>query len=761
MDDSAARPVDLAGASMVKSGKREARRKKKDKLKKEKEKAAKDARAAEKKAKKTARHAPSSSSLSPPPPPPPPQLPVAMPPLHSRVAADADFERRGVAPLTGHIEPRRTSKSREGMRVAMKNEWEKELAGKTKRLVPLTFEDSDDTALGGAGSGEGVGVGVGAGAKAFLRSKGKGKGKVDKDNGKDKSSKATAPVGAGAVDEVARSMGCVPGGHAVVAGGVPRMSDAECHTDGSGGSILGGSIVGGSTIGGGNIGSIGGIGGRPRSKGKDRGKTLGAVGGRQRVRPRLALSPLRSSTVGVRPRPGPRPGASVSADGTRDRGGVGGGGYTGGGQRRAREKPPFPGPDIGREGLLAWLQGELRRKRVGSSRLMGFMDDNRSGTASFKEFATGLSAVDFDLKRDESMRLFKAVDGQGGDLNVTMKELKLQLYGTRHDGSGSGSGGSGGDNDGGSGGSNGGGGGGDAGSGAPAVGMKTPSQSSRGRRSGSKRSKRRSSSRSPSSGGGKGGVSKGDAADIQRTKEEIARLAVSIGLAPWQGGERPGGQQPPRSPTSGTSSTGEGGGAGGNGVGNGSGNGGGDGGGVGGEDEDVFGGGCGHVTPRGTPIPMMPFRYAHEKVAKDALRANFLRGQKSAIINVPCKYCKTLLPFTRSQEYFECPECHGANVRVNKSNLQYGGGGGKAGGAGGGGKNRSPTWSDISTRRYKERARDELVGGLNGIIRELSSNVTLKQPFSPHLWTKLRRLEHAARRPRMTSVPGPGKYNIK
>ena len=756
-DDSAAHPVDLAGASMVKSGKRAARRKKKDKMKKEKEKAAKDARAAEKKAKKTAKHAPSSSSLSPPPPPTP-QLPVAMPPLRSRVAADADFERRGVAPLTGHIEPRRTSKSREGMRVAMKNEWETELAGKTKHLVPLKFEDSDATALGGVGSGAGVGAGVGAGAKAFLRSKGGGKGKVDKDKdtGKDKStdSKATAPAGAGAIGEVAGSMGGLPGGHVVVAGGVvPRMSDAECHTDGSGGSILGGSIVGGSTIGG---GTIGGIGGRPRSKGKDRGRTLGAAGGRQRGRPRPALSPLRSSTVGVRPRPGPRPGpASVSTGGTRDRGGMGGGGYAGGGQRRAREKPPFPGPDIGREGLLAWLQGELRRKRVGSSRLMGFMDDNRSGTASFKEFATGLSAVDFDLKRDESMRLFKVVDGQGGDLNVTMKELKLQLYEKRHDGSG-GSGGSGGDNDGGSGGGSGAdnGGGGDGGSGAPAVGMKTPP---RGRRRGSKR---RSSSRSPSSGKGKGGVSKGDAADIQRTKEEIARLAVSIGLAPWQGGEPPGGQQPPHSPTSGTSSTGEGGGAGGSGVGNDFGNGGGGEGGVGGEDEDGFGGGCGHVTPRGTPIPMMPFRYAHEKVAKDALRANFLRGQKSAIINVPCKYCKTRLPFTRNQEYFECPECHGANVRVNKSKLQYGGGGGKAGKAGGGGKNRSPTWSDISTRRYKERARDELVGGLNGIIRELSSNVTLKQPFSPHLWTKLRRLEHAAHRPRMTSVPGPGKYNV-
>ena len=87
-----------------------------------------------------------------------------------------------------------------------------------------------------------------------------------------------------------------------------------------------------------------------------------------------------------------------------------------------------PGPEVGREGLLTWLRRELKRKRVGSSRLMGCMDDNRSGTASFNEFAAGLGAVDFDLERDESMRLFKAVDVTG-DRSVSMDELKLLLYG--------------------------------------------------------------------------------------------------------------------------------------------------------------------------------------------------------------------------------------------------------------------------------------------------------------------------------------------
>ena len=83
---------------------------------------------------------------------------------------------------------------------------------------------------------------------------------------------------------------------------------------------------------------------------------------------------------------------------------------------------------MGPEGLLAWLRGELRRKRVGSSRLMGFMDNDRSGTATFNEFSGGLTAANFALKRDEYMRLFKAVDFNG-DRSVSIEELREHLYG--------------------------------------------------------------------------------------------------------------------------------------------------------------------------------------------------------------------------------------------------------------------------------------------------------------------------------------------
>lgn len=80
-----------------------------------------------------------------------------------------------------------------------------------------------------------------------------------------------------------------------------------------------------------------------------------------------------------------------------------------------------------RDALLSWLQRELRRRRIGSSRLMGLMDDNRSASASFNEFTNGLAAVDIDLERADYMRLFKAVD-VGGDLSVTVAELKQRLY---------------------------------------------------------------------------------------------------------------------------------------------------------------------------------------------------------------------------------------------------------------------------------------------------------------------------------------------
>ena len=97
-------------------------------------------------------------------------------------------------------------------------------------------------------------------------------------------------------------------------------------------------------------------------------------------------------------------------------------------RRKAKIKPmPIPGPGASRADLLGWIQGMLKIKKVGSSRLMSLMDDNRSGTASFNEFASGLTAANFDLKRDEYMRLFKAVD-LSGDKSVSMGELKEVLY---------------------------------------------------------------------------------------------------------------------------------------------------------------------------------------------------------------------------------------------------------------------------------------------------------------------------------------------
>jgi len=99
------------------------------------------------------------------------------------------------------------------------------------------------------------------------------------------------------------------------------------------------------------------------------------------------------------------------------------------------EPAEFPAPrdksganaDEDRRQLLGWLQGTLRRKRVGSSRLMGLMDDNRSGSATYNEFANGLAGVDIDLVREEYMRLFRAVD-DSGDRSVSMEELRAKLY---------------------------------------------------------------------------------------------------------------------------------------------------------------------------------------------------------------------------------------------------------------------------------------------------------------------------------------------
>ena len=51
--------------------------------------------------------------------------------------------------------------------------------------------------------------------------------------------------------------------------------------------------------------------------------------------------------------------------------------------------------------LLGWLKGEIKRRRIGASRLMGLMDDNRSVSASLNEFTAGLKGVDIDLERED------------------------------------------------------------------------------------------------------------------------------------------------------------------------------------------------------------------------------------------------------------------------------------------------------------------------------------------------------------------------
>ena len=59
---------------------------------------------------------------------------------------------------------------------------------------------------------------------------------------------------------------------------------------------------------------------------------------------------------------------------------------------------------------------------------MALMDNDRSGTATFNEFSGGLTAANFDLRRDECMRLFKAVD-VNGDRSLSIEELREHLYG--------------------------------------------------------------------------------------------------------------------------------------------------------------------------------------------------------------------------------------------------------------------------------------------------------------------------------------------
>jgi hypothetical protein len=88
----------------------------------------------------------------------------------------------------------------------------------------------------------------------------------------------------------------------------------------------------------------------------------------------------------------------------------------------------MPSSTASRDELLGWLKRELKRRNVGASQLMSLMDNDRSGTATFNEFSGGLTAVNFDLTRDEYSRLYKAVD-VNGDRSVSIEELRNNLYG--------------------------------------------------------------------------------------------------------------------------------------------------------------------------------------------------------------------------------------------------------------------------------------------------------------------------------------------
>ena len=77
--------------------------------------------------------------------------------------------------------------------------------------------------------------------------------------------------------------------------------------------------------------------------------------------------------------------------------------FEGKGEYERRTTPasfPAPRADSGAtaeeesEQLVGWLRAELARRKVGSSRLMGLMDNDRSSTASFQEFQHGLECVD-------------------------------------------------------------------------------------------------------------------------------------------------------------------------------------------------------------------------------------------------------------------------------------------------------------------------------------------------------------------------------
>ena len=125
-----------------------------------------------------------------------------------------------------------------------------------------------------------------------------------------------------------------------------------------------------------------------------------------------------------------------------------GGGKASGGSSGERRKNAggsssmMPSSTASREELLGWLKRELKRRGVGSSQLMSLMDNDRSGTATFNEFSSGLTAANFDLTRDEYMRLYKAVDFNG-DRSVSIEELRDHLFGATAAGKRGGKGGKG------------------------------------------------------------------------------------------------------------------------------------------------------------------------------------------------------------------------------------------------------------------------------------------------------------------------------
>ena len=80
-----------------------------------------------------------------------------------------------------------------------------------------------------------------------------------------------------------------------------------------------------------------------------------------------------------------------------------------------------------RQELLVWLRRQIKKRRIGTARLMQQLDCDRSNTITLNEFTRGLASVDIDLERAEYMQLFKAVDADGNN-SLTRKELEGLLF---------------------------------------------------------------------------------------------------------------------------------------------------------------------------------------------------------------------------------------------------------------------------------------------------------------------------------------------